>query len=141
MPRPRAVLDTNVFVRGLLNPHSRCGRLLGELTPLYTLVLSPAIAREILEVLQRPRLLRKYPRLARIPPTEILALFERADVVEPSLVPAVCRDPDDDVFLACADEGGAGFLVTEDADLLDLESHRGVRVCRPAEFIERLERR
>lgn len=141
MSRPRAVLDTNDFLRGLLNPHSRCGRLLSELTPLYSLVLSPAIIREVLEVLQRPQLLRKYPRLARIQPTEILALFERAEVIEPSLVPAVCRDPDDDVLLACADEGGADLRVTEDADLLDLERHRGVQICRPADFIDLLERR
>lgn len=104
---PEAVFDTNVFVRGLLNPHSRCGRLLGELTPLYTLVLSPAVIREILEVLQRPRLHRKYPRLARIEPAVLLARFELAGIVEPKSVPAVCRDPDDDVFLACAAEGGA----------------------------------
>lgn len=136
----RAVLDTNVFLRALLNPRSHCGRLLGELTPLYTLVLSPAIVREILEVIQRPRLRRKYPALARLDPAALLARFERAEVVEPEVVPAVCRDPDDDVFLACAIEGGAAFLITEDTDLLDLGSHRGVRVCRPAEFIERLGR-
>jgi putative PIN family toxin of toxin-antitoxin system len=135
---PRAVLDTNVFLRGLLNPRSRCGRLLGEFTPLYTLVLSPAIIREILEVIQRPHLRRKYPPLARLEPAALLARFERAEVVEPEVVPAVCRDPDDDLFLACATEGRADFLVTEDKDLLDLGTHQGVRICRPAEFIERL---
>jgi putative PIN family toxin of toxin-antitoxin system len=137
---PRAVFDTNVFLRGLLNPHSRCGRLLGELVRLYTLVLSPAIIREILEVLQRPRLHRKHPRLAQLEPAALLARFERADVVEPKVVPAIRRDPDDDVFLACATEARADFLVTEDNDLLDLGTHQGVQICRPAEFIERLGR-
>jgi putative PIN family toxin of toxin-antitoxin system len=137
---PKAVLDTNVVLRGLLNPHSRCGRLIDELTPLYTLVLSPAIIREILEVLQRPRLRRKHPRLAVLDPAVLLAVFERADVVEPEVVRAVCRDPDDDVVLACATKAGAEFLVTEDTDLLDLGSHEGVQICRPEEFIQRLSR-
>ncbi len=100
--------------------------------------MSPAIVREILEVLQRPQLRRKYPPLAQLEPAALLARFERAEVVEPEVVPAVCRDPDDDPFLACAAEGAADFLVTEDTDLLVLGSHQGVRICRPAEFIERL---
>ena len=37
----RAVLDTNVFLRALINPHSRCGRLLDEFADDYELVLSP----------------------------------------------------------------------------------------------------
>ncbi len=135
----RAVLDTNVFLRALLNPHSRCGRLLGELAHRYELIVSPDVVREIIEVLQRPRLRTKFPQLAAVDPRQILELFEKADVVEPVEVPTVCRDPDDDKFLACAVEGRADFIVTEDRDLLDLGAHQGTRICRPAEFIAELE--
>lgn len=135
----RAVLDTNVFLRALLNPHSRCGRLLDELADRYELVVSPAIIREIVEVLHRPRLRAKFPQLADINLQQILGLFEKAEVVTPKSVPAVCRDPDDDEFLACATEGRADFLVTEDQDLLDLRSHQGIRICRPVDFIAELE--
>jgi hypothetical protein len=41
-------------------------------------------------------------------------------VVQPEVVPAISRDPADDMFLAAANAGAADFLVTGDADLLVL---------------------
>jgi len=46
----RAVLDTVVFLRALINPHGRWGRLLFDLSDRYVLVLSPEIIKEILSV-------------------------------------------------------------------------------------------
>ena len=137
----RAVLDTNVFLRALINPHSRCGQLLGEFADDYELVLSPAIVREVLEVLHRPRLRAKFPQIAQLDIARIIALFEQARVVEPQDVPSVSRDPKDDKFLACARSAEAEYLVTEDKDLLILEAYEGARICQPAEFIALLETR
>jgi putative PIN family toxin of toxin-antitoxin system len=131
----RAVLDTNVFLRALINPHSRCGRLLDEFADDYELVLSPAIVREVLEVLHRPRLRAKFPQIAKLNIARIIALFEQALVVDPQDIPSVSRDPEDDKFLACARSAEAKYLVTEDHDLLVLEDFEGTRICRPAEFI------
>jgi putative PIN family toxin of toxin-antitoxin system len=135
----KAVFDTNVFLRALINPHSRCGRLLDEFTDDYELVLSPAIARKVLEVLHRPRLRAKFPQIAELDVARIIALFEQAQVTEPPDVPPICRDPDDDKFLACARAAQAEYLVTEDKDLLVLENYKGTRICQPAEFITLLE--
>ena len=134
----KAVFDTNVFLRALINPHSRCGRLLNQFVDDYELVLSPAIIREVLEVLHRPRLRTKFPQLAQLNVARIIALFEQAQVVEPPDVPRVARDPGDDKFLACATWAGANHLVTEDKDLLVLGMHEDIRVCQPADFIELL---
>jgi putative PIN family toxin of toxin-antitoxin system len=135
----RAVFDTNVFLRALINPHSRCGRLLDEFADDYELALSPAVIREVLEVLHRPRLRAKFPQIAQLDMARIIALFEQAYVVEPRDVPPVSRDPQDDKFLACARSAGAEYLVTEDKDLLVLEEYEGTRICQPTEFIARLE--
>jgi len=135
----RAVFDTNVFIRALINPHSRCGRLLDEFAGAYELVLSPSIIREILEVLHRPRLRARFAHITHLDVTRIIALFEQAQVVEPLDVPAVSRDPHDDKFLACARAGQADYLVTEDNDLLALGVYEGTRICQPAEFIALLE--
>jgi putative PIN family toxin of toxin-antitoxin system len=80
---PGAVFDTNVFLRALINPHSRCGRLLDEFVDDYELVLSPAIIREVLEVLHRPWLRAKFPQITQLDIARIIALFEQATVVEP----------------------------------------------------------
>ena len=52
----------------------------------------------------------------------------------------VSRDPADDKFLAAAIEGRAGYVVTSDRDLLDLETDRGVRIIRPGPFARQLAR-
>jgi len=135
----RAVLDTNVFLRALINPHSRCGRLLDEFAGEYELALSPAIIREILDMLHRPRLRARFPQIAQLDVARIIALLTQACVVEPADEPAVSRDPADDKFLACARSAGADYLVTEDHDLLVLGEYEGSRICRPAEFIAMLE--
>jgi putative PIN family toxin of toxin-antitoxin system len=131
----RAVFDTNVFLRALINPHSYCGQLLDEFTDDYELVLSPAIVREVLEVLHRPRLRARLPQIAQLDVARIIALFEQTEVIEPQNVPPVSRDPQDDKFLACAEAARAGYLVTEDQDLLVLGEYHGTQICRPAEFI------
>jgi predicted nucleic acid-binding protein len=56
----RAVFDTVVFVRSLINPHSIWGRLLFELIDAYELSVSPPLLQEILKVVDRPRLKQKY---------------------------------------------------------------------------------
>jgi putative PIN family toxin of toxin-antitoxin system len=137
----RAVFDTDVFLRALINPHSRCGRLLDEFAADYELVFSPAIVREVLEVLHRPRLRAKFPQITQLDVARIIALFEQAVVVEPRDVPPISRDPDDDKFLACARAARAKYLVTEDKDLLVLENYEGTRICQPAEFTALLEAR
>jgi putative PIN family toxin of toxin-antitoxin system len=135
----RAVFDTNVFLRALINPHSRCGRLLDEFADDYELALSPAVIREVLEVLHRPRLRAKFPQIAQLDMARIIALFEQAYVVEPRDVPPVSRDPQDDKFLACARSAGAEYLVTEDKDLLVLEEYEDIQICKTTEFIALLE--
>lgn len=134
----RAVFDTSVFLRALINPHSRCGRLLEDFVDDYELVLSPAIIREILEVLHRPRLRTKFPHITQLDIARIIALFEQATVVEPKDAPSVSRDPAENKFLACSKLAGTEYLVTEDKDLLVLEIYEGSRICQPVEFIKLL---
>ena len=135
----KAVLDTNVFLRVLINPHSRCGRLLDEFADDHELVLSPAIVHEVLEVLHWPRLRAKFSQIAQLDMARIISLFEQAQVVEPQDVLSVSRDPQDDKLLACARSAEAEYLVTEDKDLLVLETGEGTGICQPAEFIALLE--
>ena len=50
--KPRAVLDTNVFVSGLISPMGKPAAILKALrSRRFTLVSSPAINEEIIEVL------------------------------------------------------------------------------------------
>ena len=131
----KAVLDTVVFVRALINPKGGWGRLLFRLSGRYTIVLSPELITEILEVLYRSSLRDKFPQINDVSIDLVLELFERAEVVEPGERLEVCRDPDDDKLFECAVAGGAEYIVSEDLDVLDVGEFRGIRTVPAKEFI------
>ena len=135
----RVVFDTVVLVRGLLDDQSWWGRLVFDAADLYELIVSPSIVDEYLDVLHRPRLTKKYRHAADRDLTRVLDLVENATAVHPMFPPAVCRDPNDDKFLAAAKAGGAHFLISEDADLLELGSYEETAIVRANEFLRILD--
>jgi len=125
----RVVLDTNVLVSAL-HFGGRPRRLLDEvLRGVHQLVVGSAILGELEAVLiatcgwetARATAVR----------SEVEAV---AEVVTPTEVPHVCRDPDDDQVLAIAVSGDADALVTGDADLLALKLYNGVPIVSVADF-------
>ncbi len=131
----RVGFDTVVFVRALLNPKSRCGRLLFQYFDRYQIIVSSATARELLEVIQRPEITRKYKAVATIEIQKIIDLLARAEVVEPDNIPALVRDPKDDIFVATALAGHADYLVSEDKDLLILGNSQSLQIVNAAQFM------
>ena len=138
---PRAVLDTNVFVSGLINPHGFPAAIFQALrAKRFILVSSPAVNEEIIEVLNRPRIRDRYGLGDRIFDVSFL-LWEVAELVLDLPDVRVCSDPDDDKFLATAVGGKADYLVTGDAgDLLHIQKYRGVAIVSPREFVSLLKR-
>lgn len=137
----RVVLDTNVLVSATLIRGGNEDRLLRAWQRgAFDLVLSPPILAEI----GRTLLYEKLQRFQWMSEAEIIALLEALGQ-ESLLVPGeatvkASRDPDDDKFLAAAIEGRAGYVVSGDKDLLTVEAYRGIRIVRPAVFLEILRR-
>lgn len=132
----RAVLDTVVFVRALINPRGKWGRLLFELSERYIIVLSPEIIQEILAVLYRSQLRLRFPAVAEaVQLGRVLDILQEAEVVEPGETLSICRDPNDDKFFECAVAGGADYIVSEDRDILDIGGYRGVKTVSAEQFI------
>jgi putative PIN family toxin of toxin-antitoxin system len=136
------VFDTMVFVRALLNSRGLPARLIFAYHDRYRLFLSPPVVEEILEVLGREELIARF-NLRQIDYgaalAQLLASFQRAETVEIPDVPAVSRDPKDDKFLATAQAAQADYLVSEDQDLLVLNSYQGTRIIDSATFLRLLE--
>lgn len=133
----RAVVDTNVFVSGVINPRGAPGRILTAFRAgRFELITSSAINEEILEVLNRPRIAETYHIGDRI--FDIGAIvYTQAVLVEPKQRVHVSRDLDDNKFLEAALEGKVAYLVTGDKkDLLLLKEWQGIRILTPAEFIK-----
>lgn len=105
----RLVIDTNVVVSGALKPAGlERATLTFALTPPARLYVCSAILAEHAQVLSRPSL--------RIPHAEQEALLKllrnRSYNIEPSRALTVCRDRDDNMFVECADEARADYLIT-----------------------------
>jgi uncharacterized protein len=131
----RVVFDTVIFVRGLINPHGRWGRLVFAHYQDYDLIISEPIATEILEVLHRPELRSKFRGLEGLDVAAVIALLGQAAAVDVPSIPPLSRDPKDDKFLATAAAARADYLVSEDQDLLVLEQYQGVKLVDAATFL------
>src|SRR5262245_59205099 len=131
----KVVFDTVIFVRSLINPHSICGRLVFSYFDRYRLFVSEPVVREMLGVLGRPELSKKFRSLENLDMRQLFRLLERAEAVELSETQQLSRDPGDDKFLATAKAAGADYLVTEDKDLLVIEAYGGVLIVRSEQFL------
>ncbi len=125
----RLVLDTVIVVRSLIKSYSLSAQILFDHWDAYEWIVSPDIVAEYQEVTTRPAITRKYVRLPNRDHAAFLARLRTAVTVYPGSVPAVCRDPGDDKFLAAALAGGADYIVSEDLDLLSLEVYEGIEIC------------
>ena len=50
-------------------------------------------------------------------------------------VHGIATHPEDDLVLATAISGGADYLVTGDAHLINLRVYKGVQICSPRDFL------
>ena len=132
----RAVVDTNILVRAVIRPQGTVGPVLLRLRQgEYTLLYAWESLEELIDVLNRPRIRQKYGLTDQDIETVIgLILLRGEDVASQERI-VVCRDPKDDKFLEAALVGGADYIVSDDADLLELGSFEGMPILRPEEFL------
>lgn len=118
----RVVIDTNVFVSGLMLPARVPGRILAAAhAGGFEIVLSEPILEEIGTALRYPKVRKRIALSDDELDRYVQALRYAADVVDPAgVVVRVPRDKDDDVILAPLVVAKADWLVTGDAALLAL---------------------
>lgn len=106
----RVVLDTNILVSALLQPQGLPARtfLMTIAGTTAQLCVSGDIYAEYEEVIRRP----KFNRSEAIIEAALRAIRQNGFWVKPSEKVDACSDPDDDVFLECAQAARAHYLVT-----------------------------
>jgi uncharacterized protein len=133
----RVVIDTNVVVSALLHPNGHPAQTLKlSFSNSVQLCVSASIFAEYEEVIRRPRF-----QLSRQTIAETLAAIKEASLwVHKTDEVRACSDPDDNIFLECAQTAGAAWLVT--GNLKHFPSHWGLtRVLAPREFVDLLSAR
>lgn len=128
------VLDTNVLVSGLLNPHGAPGRILDlVISGEVQLAFDDRILSEYWKVLQRPKF--GFP-LGRI--EAILDFFQLAGrhISAPPLTLNDVPDRDDLAFAEVALAAEADALVTGNRDHFDFMKRAEINVQSPREFVD-----
>lgn len=136
----RAVLDTNILVAYALlghataRRHDAIRRCVERVRADRGLVGSSQTLEELEEVLMRPT----FDRYAAAADRRVFLEQIRAEttLVVPAMVGRLCRDPEDDMFLAAAVGGLVPWLVTVDRQLLSVRQAGTTRVLRPERFLE-----
>ncbi len=138
------VCDTNVLIP-LIIKASQSVRLFSRLQAAgIPVVLSPQIKEEVREKM----ITKKSPRRwLQVTDAEIEAFIQKGLPAMTRLIPgditlegAVPADPNDDIIIAAAIEGGASYIVSEDRHLLDLKEYQGIRIMSIKEFEIELDR-
>jgi putative PIN family toxin of toxin-antitoxin system len=133
----RVVIDTNVFVSGLMLPASVPGRILAAgIVGGFEIVLCEPMLEEISTALRYPKVRKRIVLSNEELDRYVQTLRFMADVVEPAGVAVqVPGDRDDDVILATLVVAKADWLVTGDSALLALADR--YPIVTPAEFAAR----
>jgi uncharacterized protein len=138
--RPRLVIDTNVFVSGLISASGSPAQILRAIQRGKVVhLISDPIVEEYLRVLDYPQI-RKFKKITDEFVADIAAyLVYQTERVELVSNIKLSPDPDDDVFLETAVDGRANWLVTNDkADLLSLRAVEGIPIVSAREAIMQL---
>lgn len=140
----RAVLDTNVLVSAMVNPRGIPAEIVREIALERVVAVSSApLLAEHRAVAGRAKILALLRRSGVAPRLFLQAFEARVELVVSPLpvVRAVAADPSDDVVLATALAGGAGWVVTGDRrHLLPLDPFHGIRIVEPAVFLAEIAR-
>jgi len=137
MKAERWVVDTNVWIGAALLKGSVPAILVGRLLRDFRVVLSPATFAELESRLWRP----KFDRYITLEARKLLLhdLAAAAEWVEPESTATFSRDPDDDKFVHAALAAQAQWLVSGDADLLELGQVEATRIVTPVQALRQLE--
>lgn len=142
----RAVVDINVLFSGLISKSDAPFEILEmwRATRLRLLV-SEEIFAGYQRVLARPAFVTRFA-FSEADVQAIVSQFRQEErvVVDASFqIPVTCRDPKDQISLTAAVAAAVPYLISGHDDLLACAGDpglEGVRIVRPGEFLERLDR-
>lgn len=130
----RIVLDTNVIASAIFfggKPRQLIDLLMEKQ---FDSFVTSEIVEEYHETIEF--LCNKYPRKPiSVPLTQIVSA---CNIIEPKSKIQVCRDPDDDKFIACAKDAKCLYIVSGDKDLLTVKKYDGVEIITVSDFLSRL---
>lgn len=142
---PLVLIDANVWVSAFINPSGYPAKIidLWILKEKIEVVTSMPLLKEIAEVLQKPRLQKKYGYANSEIEKYLTLITAGTTIIEISGSISLCRDPKDNHLLETAIKGKAKYLITRDDDikgdseLVSRMSKQNVRVITVSNFLKK----
>jgi len=132
----RAVIDTNIFLAGLLNADGRAAKIIR------------AFQDKEFELIVTHEVFDEYVRVIHLFDNEVPAhkseellelVFSRAVKVRPAAARRLCSDADDEKFLSAALSGHADFIVTKNKKHFP-KNAASVKIVNVREFLGAIEK-
>ena len=132
-----AVLDTNIFISGLLSPNGIPSQVIREFRgKKFNVVTSKEQILEIRDVLTRPNIIRILPQgTAKDVLRFLLKLKKLMTIYDPPVLKWAFPDKKDHFLLDLIVHAKAGFLVTGDKQLQSLNKIDKCHIISPQEFL------
>ena len=130
----KVILDTNVFISGVFFTGPPYQILAAWRDGKLQLVISPEIFEEYRRV---GEILADGNPFIDLEPMLEFVIHNAVIYSTLRLTEAICEDPDDDKFLACALASGSTIIVSGDKHLLKVSGYRGIEVLKPRHFVDR----
>ena len=141
MPILKAVLDTSVMVSVAFAKEGVAKNLKNQIAnDAFILVTSKPILKELYEVLHYPHILKRFKPSKKDIDEFIGLLIEHSIIVEGAYsIHDITEDPKDDMFIACALEGNADYIVSRDPHLRNIKHFQGIQIIDATTFIQKIE--
>lgn len=132
----RAVIDTNIFLAGLLNADGGAAKIIGAFQDgEFELVVTHDVFDEYV------RVIHLFDNTVPAHKSEELLelVFDKAVKVRPAAASGLCTDADDEKFLSAARAGHAAFLVTKNIKHFP-KNPPAIKVVNVRDFLKEIER-
>lgn len=136
----RVILDANIYISALLKPTGSPSQLLQKgLDGAFETILSEAIFLEICRVLNYKKIKERLSYTDDQIKKFLERLVDISSWTSDEIAVAACEDPKDDIYLSCAKESQANFLVSGDEHLLKIKNFEETRIVTTRQFLDYLQ--
>ncbi len=136
----RAVIDTSVMVSVTFAKEGVAKKLRDLIADdAFIMVTSKAILRELYEVLHYPHIIKQFKASEEYIDEFTGMIIEHAVTTKGLYsIDGITEDPKDDMFIACALEGKADYIVSRDPHLRNLKHFQGIQIIDASTFIDKV---
>ncbi len=141
MPILRAVIDTSVMVSVAFAQKGVARKLRNLIADdAFKLVTSKVILKELYEVLQYSHIVKKFKPSKEDINEFIGMIIEHAEITKGEYsINDITEDPKDDMFIACALEGKAHYIVSRDPHLRNIKHFQRIQIIDASMFVRKVE--